>query len=321
MSSVKSGGGGGEEVGKGGVGWWQNATAGAIAGFATVVSLHPLDVVRTRFQVNDGRQSVLPLYKNTAHAMYTIARTERLRGLYAGLGPAILGSTLSWGLYFFFYSRAKERYLKRREDRLGPGLHLVSSAEAGVLVCLLTNPVWLVKTRLQLQTPLQQTRQYSGFSDAVRSILKEEGWHALYRGIGPSLLLVSHGALQFMFYEECRKALIRVRSNEEDARNHGDVLSSGDYAILGAFSKLAAMMITYPYQVMRSRMQQRPGCDGSHKYSSVLHLVKETLRFEGIRGFYRGITPSLAKNIPAASITFVVYEKVYSLLTSTRDVN
>ncbi|KAF3790513.1 Folate transporter 1 [Nymphaea thermarum] len=238
--------------------------------------------------------------------MSTIARIEGLRGLYAGLGPAILGSTLSWGLYFFFYSRAKQRYLKKTEDQLGPGLHLVSSAEAGALVCLFTNPVWLIKTRLQLQTPLQQTRQYSGFSglillnfryNAVRTILKEEGWHALYRGIGPSLLLVSHGALQFMFYEESRKALIRVKSNEKDARNRDNVL------------------------VMRSRLQQRPSCDGSHKYSNILHLVKETLRFEGIRGFYRGITPSLAKNIPAASITFVVYEKVYSLLRSTEDLN
>lgn len=80
---------------------WENAAAGAVAGFATVAALHPLDVVRTRFQglllvsllrlsalrmsqtifsfpllVTDGRASHLPLYRNTAHAIYTIARTE-----------------------------------------------------------------------------------------------------------------------------------------------------------------------------------------------------------------------------------------------------
>lgn len=55
---------------------WENATAGAVAGFATVAAMHPLDVVRTRFQVNDGRISNLPTYKNTAHAVFTIARLE-----------------------------------------------------------------------------------------------------------------------------------------------------------------------------------------------------------------------------------------------------
>lgn len=85
---------------------WENATAGAVAGFATVAAMHPLDVVRTRFQglifhswnwlktrflthqfvyscllhlietVNDGRGSSLPTYKNTAHAVFTIARLE-----------------------------------------------------------------------------------------------------------------------------------------------------------------------------------------------------------------------------------------------------
>ncbi|CAA0396645.1 unnamed protein product [Arabidopsis thaliana] len=80
---------------------WETATAGAVAGFATVAAMHPLDVVRTRFQVNDGRGSSLPTYENTADAVFTIARLEGLRGIYAGFFPAVIGSTVSWGLYFF----------------------------------------------------------------------------------------------------------------------------------------------------------------------------------------------------------------------------
>ncbi|KAK2408992.1 folate transporter 1, chloroplastic [Trifolium repens] len=170
---------------------WENATAGAAAGFATVAVMHPLDVVRTRFQVNDGRASHLPSYKNTAHAIFTITRSEGLRGLYAGFLPGVLGSTVSWGLYFFFYDKAKRRYARSREEKLSPGLHLASAAEAGALVCLCTNPVWVVKTRLQLQTPLHQTRPYSGLYDAFRTIMREEGFSALYRGIVPGLFLLA----------------------------------------------------------------------------------------------------------------------------------
>ncbi|KAK3026549.1 hypothetical protein RJ639_041846 [Escallonia herrerae] len=116
------------------VGWqWENATAGAVAGLATVTFSHPLDVVRTRFQVYDGRVTNLPTYKNTPHALFTIARTEGFRGLYAGFYPAVLGSTISWGLYFFFYSKAKQRYSRDRKE-LSPGLHLASAAEAGALI-------------------------------------------------------------------------------------------------------------------------------------------------------------------------------------------
>ncbi|XP_058106020.1 folate transporter 1, chloroplastic isoform X5 [Magnolia sinica] len=221
---------------------WENAAAGAIAGFATVASLHPLDVVRTRFQVQDGRISTLPSYKNTGHAIFMIARTEGLRGLYSGFYPAVLGSTISWGLYFFFYSRAKHRYSEGSGKQLSPGLHLLSAAEAGALVCLFTNPIWLIKTRLQLQTPHHQNRPYSGFSDALRTIMKEEGWRALYKGVGPSLLL-----------------------------------NSVDYAVLGASSKIAAILFTYPYQVIRARLQQRPSIEGIPKYMDSWHVVKETV--------------------------------------------
>ncbi|GMH14888.1 hypothetical protein Nepgr_016729 [Nepenthes gracilis] len=297
---------------------WENAVAGAVAGFATVGSMHPLDVVRTRFQVNDGRISHLPTYKNTPHAIFTIARAEGLRGLYAGFYPAVIGSSISWGLYFFFYSRAKQRYHKNRSGELSPGLHLASAAEAGALVCLCTNPVWLVKTRLQLQTPLHQTRPYSSLYDALRTIVKEEGWTALYKGIMPSLFLVSHGAIQFTVYEELRKATVFFKSGRNRNDDADDVLTSLDYAFLGATSKVAAILFTYPFQVIRARLQQRPNSVGIPRYADSWHVLKETARFEGIRGFYKGITANLLKNVPASSITFIVYENVLKMLKSTR---
>ncbi|KAH7663265.1 solute carrier family 25 (mitochondrial folate transporter) member 32 protein [Dioscorea alata] len=293
---------------------WENATAGAVAGFSTVAILHPLDVVRTRFQVNDGRLANLPSYKNTGHAIYTIARTEGIRGLYAGFFPAVFGSSVSWGLYFFLYARAKSRYSKGSDEPLSAGYHLISAAEAGSLVCLFTNPIWLVKTRLQLQPSLHQNRPYSGFYDALRTILKEEGWHAFFRGAAPGLILVSHGAIQFTIYEELRKLAIHFKRNKRTENSDGDILNSFDFATIGAMSKIAAMMLTYPYQVIRARLQQRPNCDGTPKYLDSWHVMRETARFEGIRGFYRGMTPNLLKNIPAASITFVVYENLLSLL-------
>lgn len=297
---------------------WENAAAGAFAGLATVAFSHPLDVIRTRFQVSDGRTSNLPAYKNTPHALWSIARTEGLRGLYAGFHPAVLGSTVSWGLYFFFYSKAKQRYSKT-DDKLTPGLHLASAAEAGALVCFCTNPLWLVKTRMQLQTPLHPTRPYTGLFDAVRTILKEEGWGALYKGLGPSLFLVTHGAIQFTAYEELRKAVLNYRSKDiEDEFSAFEVLGTIDHATLGASSKLTAILLTYPFQVIRSRLQQRPILDGIPVYTHSWDVVKETARFEGLRGFYRGITANLLKNVPAASITFIVYENVLNMLKLAR---
>ncbi|KAI3451004.1 hypothetical protein Pfo_007669 [Paulownia fortunei] len=298
---------------------WENAAAGSAAGLATVTFSHPLDVVRTRFQVNDGRLSNLPTYKNTPHALFTIARTEGLRGLYAGFYPAVLGSTISWGLYFYFYSKAKQRYLRSREE-LSPGLHLASAAEAGGLVCFCTNPIWLVKTRLQLQTP-HQARPYSGFHDAVRTILKEEGWRALYKGLVPGLFMqVTHGAIQFTAYEELRKMVINFRNEESEENSNitDNSLDSFDYAILGASSKLAAITLTYPFQVIRARLQQRPNVEGIPRYMDSWHVVKETARFEGLRGFYRGITANVLKNAPAASVTFIVYENVLNMLKLAR---
>lgn len=61
---------------------WKEALAGALSGALTVACLHPLDVVKTRLQV---QEAAVQRYRGTAHAMYNIAVREGVRGLYAGV--------------------------------------------------------------------------------------------------------------------------------------------------------------------------------------------------------------------------------------------
>lgn len=74
---------------------------------------------------------------------------------------------------------------------------MFAGVEAGCLLVLIFNPFWVVKTRLALQgaeTGLQ--RRYTGMTDALKTIFKEEGFRGLYKGLVPALFLTSHGAIQ-----------------------------------------------------------------------------------------------------------------------------
>lgn len=113
---------------------------------------------------------------------------------------------------------------------LGPTMHMVAAAEAGVLTLVMTNPIWVVKTRLCLQyegMPVKNSEsKYGGMFDGLAKIYKHEGvrglyrvriiftckiekkfsviFHLFYKGFVPGMFGVSHGALQFMTYEEMK---------------------------------------------------------------------------------------------------------------------
>lgn len=80
-----------------------------------------------------------------------------------------------------------------------------AAAEAGALTCLFTNPLFLVKTRMQLQSSnADPSLKYNGTIDALMKITRTEGVRGLYRGLIPSLFLVSHGSIQFLIYENLK---------------------------------------------------------------------------------------------------------------------
>ncbi|XP_041844846.1 mitochondrial folate transporter/carrier-like [Melanotaenia boesemani] len=286
----------------------ENLIAGLSGGVVSTLALHPLDLVKIRFAVSDGLE-LRPKYSGIFNCMKSVWHQEGLRGLYQGVTPNVWGAGASWGLYFFFYNAIKGYTKEGRQTELSAAEHLVSAAEAGILTLTITNPIWVTKTRLVLQYSADSTsKQYKGMVDALVKIYRNEGVAGLYRGYVPGLFGTSHGALQFMAYEELKRDYNKYKKVPSDAK-----LNALEYIAMAALSKLFAVATTYPYQVVRARLQ-----DQHNSYSGVIDVIKRTWRNEGVGGFYKGIIPNLIRVTPACCITFVVYENVSRFLLGTK---
>ncbi|KAL4616997.1 mitochondrial folate transporter/carrier [Arapaima gigas] len=285
---------------------FENLAAGLSGGVVSTMVLHPLDLVKTRLAVSDGLH-LRPRYDGMMHCLRSVWRQEGLRGLYQGVTPNVWGAGASWGLYFFFYNAIKAHAQEGRESELSASEHLVSAAEAGAMTLCLTNPIWVTKTRLVLQyNTAASKKQYKGMLDALVKIYRHEGIGGLYKGFVPGLFGTSHGALQFMAYEQLKREYNKHRKMSTEAK-----LNAIEYVAMAALSKIFAVASTYPYQVVRARLQ-----DQHNKYNGVTDVICRTWRNEGLVGFYKGIVPNLLRVTPACCITFVVYENVSRFLLS-----
>jgi len=209
------------------------AVSGVGAGALSTLLVHPLDVVRVRLQskrtgpancsctnprsVQDGRQTNRynrPQYRGAIDAFRTIVRTEGWRTLYQGLSPNLAGATLSWGLYFFWYDIIKH-WQQRQPSQLTSIDYMVAAAEAGALTSLVTNPIWLVKTRMAMQLA-GHPDAYNGLIDGLRRVYASEGVRGLYKGFVPSLFSTLHGSLQFLAYENLKIFFQKDKSAKQE---------------------------------------------------------------------------------------------------------
>lgn len=240
--------------------------------------------------------------------------------LYRGLTPNIVGNSVSWALYFVCYDKLKHglQILHGRSSLLSYYDFFLASGAAGksleccpneakafcsccitgTLTAVCTNPIWVIKTRM-LSTSSTHPGAYSSITDGTRQIFHSEGLQGFYRGLVPSLFGVSHGALQFMAYEKLK--IVRGGSTTEQQRE----LSTLDILLLSGLAKVFAGIISYPYQVVRSRLQMY---DAARAYKGARDVVTQVWKHEGIGGFYKGLGPNLLRVIPSTWITFLVYE-------------
>ncbi|CAG7932718.1 unnamed protein product [Penicillium olsonii] len=285
--------------------------AGFTAGVASTLTLHPLDMVKTRLQGESRSLHSIRIVREVFH------REGGFAAFYRGLTPNVIGNSTSWGLYFLCYSSLKESVREYREQRgqiLLSSDYFLSSGGAGALTSVLTNPVWVIKTRM-LSTGSQAPGAYSSFVSGARQIYRAEGIPGFYRGLVPALFGVSHGALQFMAYEQLK--LLRSRSKEAESLGQGRTvdrrLSNVDFFAISSLSKVFAGSVTYPYQVIRSRLQTY---EARVVYRGACDVLSQVWTREGLAGFYKGLGPNLFRVLPSTWVTFLVYENTKGYIFS-----
>jgi solute carrier family 25 folate transporter 32 len=299
--------------------------AGVASGSLTAVLLHPLDTLKVKMQVSDGLVHGAARSASLREAARGIYSAEGVRGFYRGVSPALVGAAASWGLYFFFYEAAKRRLRGGAPDaaKLSPLAHAYAAWEGGTAVVFLTNPVWLVKTRMQVEGARGLpgpggAAPYASLRGALRGILAQDGVRGLYRGLVPALCLTSHGVVQFTIYEALKDAAAAAAAAAEAEAGGGGgapspaappgPTSDAHLFAAGVASKAAAAALTYPYQVAKARLQQR--FVGAPAYRGLLDCARTIRAREGLRGFYKGFAANLLRVAPQSALTLVVYERV-----------
>ena len=116
----------------------------------------------------------------------------------------------TWATFFFVYDLVKDRFRDRAEHSAHPQadmalVHMCAATVAGATGTILTNPLWVVKTRFMAQAILPPSApRYHNTLDAITTIWRTEGPKSFYRGLLPSLIGVSHVSLQFALYERAK---------------------------------------------------------------------------------------------------------------------
>ncbi|KAI9670163.1 MAG: hypothetical protein M1817_004500 [Caeruleum heppii] len=291
-----------------------HALAGAGGGLLSMTLTYPLITLSTRAQVESKRAQ-----SSVLNAVRTILQREGISGLYAGLESALFGISVTNFVYYYWYEWTRAAFEKaaikagRATRKLTTIESIIAGAIAGSATVMITNPIWVVNTRMTARKheseeqvlPGAKPKRASSTLGTFLALLRNEGPAALFAGVLPALVLVINPILQYTIFEQLKNSLEkRRRVNPTDA------------FYLGAIGKLLATSITYPYITVKSRMHVA-GKDGSKE--NMRQSLQKIVREEGWSGLYKGIGPKVTQSVITAAFLFAFKDVLYDMTVKARN--
>ena len=190
-----------------------------------------------------------------------------------------------------------------------PWRTLLAGGVAGGLSRTLVSPLERLKILFQTQGG-EMAPKYTSVRQGLSVIWKEDGLRGLFRGNGSNVIrIVPAVALQFTFYDLFRRFMFDhpfVPITETDSQKRKRDLGTAQRLVAGAGAGIAACAITYPLDFIRARLTLQSGPNAL--YGGIVDGCRQVYRNEGIRGFYRGLWPSVVGIAPYLGLDFAVYE-------------
>eukprot|EP01087_Luapelamoeba_hula_P018257 TRINITY_DN5865_c0_g1_i2.p1 TRINITY_DN5865_c0_g1~~TRINITY_DN5865_c0_g1_i2.p1 ORF type:complete len:283 (+),score=25.60 TRINITY_DN5865_c0_g1_i2:119-967(+) len=250
------------------------------------------------------------LYKNTADALFKTVTQEGAHALYKGFAVVAAFTIPAHALYFFGYEFTKERLGGPGENK-GNLVYFASGVVADIFGAIVWVPQDVVKQRLQIQRTLRSpeggvsTAKYSGSLNCMLTVIREEGFFALWTGFLPALAVYCpFVGIYFVAYEQFK---LYVKSRFGYATI--DDLPFWSHITGGAVAGGIAAVITAPLDVVKTRIQVGAGYDG------LRHAVRVIYREEGLSAFGKGMGARLLWIAPGCAIAIAAYEQFKKMVT------
>lgn len=292
----------------------RSLAAGGVGGICAVVVGHPFDLVKVRMQTAEKG-----VYSGAMDVVRkTIAREGLRRGLYAGVSAPLVGVTPMFAVSFWGYDMGKKLVeatttveVKNNTPQYTIGQISSAGFFSAIPMTLITAPFERVKILLQIQGQKQlapgEKPKYAGGVDVVRQLYKEGGIRSVFKGSAMTLARDGPGsAAYFATYEYIKRQL----SPKDAEGNATGELSLSAVMVAGGAAGVAMWIPVFPVDTIKSRLQSAAG------NPTIGGTIREVYGKGGLKAFFPGFGPALARAVPANAATFLGVELAHKAMNN-----
>ncbi|KAK3946271.1 putative mitochondrial phosphate carrier protein [Diplogelasinospora grovesii] len=280
------------------------ALAGAICCSVTHGALTPVDVVKTRIQLDPAT------YNNGMIGGFRkVIQNEGAGALLTGVGPTFAGYFLQgafkFGGYEFFKQQSINLLGYENASQYRTGVYLASSAAAEFFADIALCPLEATRIRL-VSEPTYANGLIGGFGKMFR----QEGIGAFYAGFGPILFKqIPYTMAKFVVYEKVAESVFRTYPKKDMSDSMQTVVNLGSGLVAG----FAAAIVSQPADTMLSKINKTKGLPGEGTMTRLVKIGKEL----GLKGSYTGIGARLFMVGTLTAFQFAIYGDVKKALGAT----
>lgn len=268
-----------------------NFAAGAIAGVSEILTFYPLDVVKTRMQLETGKS------KGMVGTLTSIIREEGAGRLYRGLVPPLLLEAPKRAVKFAANDFWGKTYMNfTGESQMTQQLSILTGCSAGATESIVVVPFELVKIKLQ-----DKMSTFAGPIDVVKQIIKKEGVLGLYGGMEATFWrhLWWNGGY-FGCIHQVRSVMPKAETQQAQLFNN---------FVSGSVGGFVGTLINTPFDVVKSRIQGASKVPGVvPKYNWTYPALVTIMREEGPAALYKGFLPKVLRLAPGGGVLLLVVE-------------